>query len=380
MSQESKTRSVFANAAEITPIIDKNNGSTGDRKQQHRKIIAIWLFFMSSIVIIMILIGGLTRLTDSGLSITDWRPIMGAIPPLNDTDWQAIFLRYQQTSEFLLQNYNMNLAAFKSIYWWEWGHRFLGRMIGLIFAIPFLIFLIRKMIPTGWHKKLLFIGFLGALQGIIGWWMVKSGLSARVDVAPYRLGVHLILAFIILTILLWRGQLLLRPEWVLLQARRQRNGALLGFSGLVIGVLLIQIFLGALVAGLDAGKNYTDWPMMAGEIIPTEAFDNRPLWSNFFENPALTQFDHRLFAYLLIILGGVLWFKARKSAYQKLRRWVTIFTAAIVAQAVLGIITLMQVTPMVLAISHQLGAIVLMATAMRMMFEIAYPSGDNLGR
>ena len=233
-----------------------------------RKGIFIWLMILALLVAIMVLVGGATRLTDSGLSITEWAPVMGAVPPLSAADWDAAFAAYQETTEFKDQNNWMTLADFKPIYWWEWGHRFLGRFIGLVWFIGFVWFLARRAIPEGWTGRLLLPGILGGVQGALGWWMVASGLTDRLDVAPYRLAAHLGLAFVIFALLLWYALRIRKDSVEILQARRRRESGLMGWTAILGVLVFVQILSGALVAGLDAGRGYVDWPLMEGNFLP----------------------------------------------------------------------------------------------------------------
>ncbi|MDP5336592.1 MAG: COX15/CtaA family protein, partial [Paracoccaceae bacterium] len=252
-----KKRAIFEEVATDRPqaatpqggLIDK--GTTGARSA-----IRAWLMVLFAMVMVMIAVGGLTRLTDSGLSITEWRPLTGAIPPLNQADWEAEFAKYQQIPQFQIQNRWMELEDFKFIYWWEWGHRQLGRVIGLVWGLGFLGFLLARKIPTGWTPRLVFIGALGGLQGAVGWWMVASGLTGSMtSVASYRLATHLGLAFIILGFIAWYVFQLGRSERDLLQARRAKEDKLFRLSTGWMHFAFLQIILGALVAGIDAGRS-----------------------------------------------------------------------------------------------------------------------------
>jgi len=344
-----------------------------------RKSISRWLFVLFVLVVLMILVGGLTRLTDSGLSITEWKPVTGAIPPMSAAAWDAEFAKYKEIPEFQLQNASMTLAEFKTIYWWEWGHRQLGRVIGLVWALGFAWFVFARKIPRGWTGRLLVLGALGGLQGAIGWWMVSSGLSGtRVDVASYRLATHLGLAFVILGVIMWFIFLLGRSEMDLFQARRNKETALMMPVNILVGLVFLQILLGALVAGLDAGRGYTDWPLMGGSFLPSESFAISPGWKNLFENEALTQFNHRIVAYILLIYSGFLFWKSRSSGLNAIRnqfKWVFIF---VVAQAIWGIVTVMNGAPLNIAIVHQLGAILLWIIVLRARFEVVYPGVQRL--
>ncbi|MCB2136159.1 MAG: COX15/CtaA family protein [Rhodobacteraceae bacterium] len=355
-------------------LIDKGTGRS-------RGPIRIWLICLFVLVAAMIAVGGLTRLTDSGLSITEWRPVTGALPPLNEADWQAEFGKYQQSPEFQLQNHQMDLAAFKSIYWWEWGHRQLGRLVGLVWAAGFLFFLLRGALPAGWPGRLFILGGLGGLQGAIGWWMVSSGLSgAMVDVASYRLAVHLGLAFAILGLIFWYVMLLSRSEGELLQARRQREGRLFSLATGVMHFAFLQILLGALVAGIDAGRSFPTWPLMGEGFFPPDAFyvPDGPAWRAFFENPGLVQFVHRLAGYLLFGFGLFVWLKGRRSAHPRTARafdWVAVM---LFGQAVLGIITVLHGAPLHLGLAHQMGAVALWVLVLRARFLSQYPSVQSI--
>ena len=370
-----KKRAIFEEVATDRPqaatpqggLIDK--GTTGARSA-----IRAWLMVLFAMVMVMIAVGGLTRLTDSGLSITEWRPLTGAIPPLNQADWEAEFAKYQQIPQFQIQNRWMELEDFKFIYWWEWGHRQLGRVIGLVWGLGFLGFLLARKIPTGWTPRLLFIGALGGLQGAVGWWMVASGLTGSMtSVASYRLATHLGLAFIILGFIAWYVFQLGRSERDLLQARRAKEDKLFRLSTGWMHFAFLQIILGALVAGIDAGRSYTDWPLMGGQVIPPNPFMLEPLWSNFFENPGLVQFIHRVSGYLLLIFGIVVWLRGRKSAHETTRSAFTLAFGALVAQIVLGIATVMTGAIWEVAIAHQVLAVILWVLILRARHLAAYP-------
>jgi len=341
-----------------------------------RRGIRIWLFILFALVFVMIAVGGLTRLTDSGLSITEWRPFTGAMPPMNEADWQSEFAKYQEIDEFQVQNSWMELSDFKSIYWWEWGHRQLGRVIGLVWAVGFLWFLLRRQIPVGWSGRLLFLGGLGGLQGAIGWWMVASGVTsgeAVLDVASYRLATHLGLAFVILGVITWYALLLGRPERDLMQARRAKEAKLFGMSTGLLHFAFLQILLGSLVAGIDAGRFFVDWPLMQGQFFPPEAFNLTPVWRNFFENPGLVQFMHRMAGYLLVAFAVVVWLRGRKSTHPNTRKAFNLMIVAMVGQVVLGIVTVLNAAPVHIAIFHQVLAVILWVLILRARFLSAYP-------
>ncbi|GGX62501.1 heme A synthase [Tateyamaria omphalii] len=375
-----KNRSIFEEVGTTekqvveTGVIDKGRGGA-------RGAIRVWLMILFALVVVMIAVGGLTRLTDSGLSITEWRPFTGAIPPLNQADWEAEFALYQQIDEFRIQNQWMTLADFKVIYWWEWGHRQLGRVIGLVWAIGFFWFLIRRQIPTGWTPRLLGLGVLGGLQGAIGWWMVASGVTqgeGMVDVASYRLATHLGLAFVILGFIAWYTYLLGRPERDLMQARRSKEAKLFSMSTGLMHFAFLQILIGALVAGIDAGRSYTDWPLMGGQVFPASAFVFEPWWRNLFESPGLVQFIHRVTGYLLFAFAVVVWLRGRKSAHENTRFAFNAVFAAMSLQIVLGIVTVLYGAPWQVAILHQFLAVVLWALILRARFLSAYPIATSI--
>ena len=350
------------------------------RGREARGAIALWLLGLALLTAVMVLIGGLTRLTDSGLSITVWDPVMGALPPLSGADWQAAFEAYKGTTEYQEQNAWMTLADFKPIFWWEWGHRFLGRLIGAVWLVGFLAFLLTKRIPAGWTGRLVLPGVLGGLQGAVGWWMVASGLSGRLDVASYRLALHLGLAFVIFMVLIWLALRIRLDDVTLLKARRRRLPALMGVAGALTALVFVQILVGALVAGIDAGRGYVDWPLMQGQFLPDESFDLSPLWVNFFENPALVQFVHRMLGYLVLAFGIVFVLRCGRSGHgttRNLGRWAGV---AILAQMLVGIATVMHGSPLSIAIFHQAGALVVIAVLIRTKFEIAYPGEQRIAR
>ncbi|WP_298256126.1 heme A synthase [uncultured Litoreibacter sp.] len=345
----------------------------------NRRGVRAWLMVLFAMVVVMIVVGGLTRLTDSGLSITEWKPVTGALPPMSEAAWEAELDKYREIPEYQLQNKGMSLSEFKNIYWWEWGHRQLGRVIGLVWAVGFLWFMIRKQIPTGWTGRLLAVGALGGLQGAIGWWMVSSGLTGEMlDVASYRLAIHLGLAFVILGLLAWYVFTLARSEADLLQARRLGVPSLTTLTSILIPVAYLQIIVGALVAGIDAGRTYTDWPLMAGEFFPALAFEYSPAWRNFFESEALVQFNHRILGYALFALGMFVWWRSRGAANRAVKQafdWVAVM---MFGQMVLGIGTVLYAAPWHLAIIHQLGAVILICLILRARFISIYPPAQSV--
>ena len=372
-------RSIFEEVDATKTDAPKPAPAAADDGRADRRAMRLWLIVLFALVWLMILVGGLTRLTDSGLSITEWAPVSGAIPPLSPEAWDAEFEKYKAIPEFQIVNKDMTLAEFKVIYWWEWGHRQLGRFIGLVWFAGFLWFAVVRKIPRGWTTRLLGLGILGGLQGAIGWWMVSSGLTGQmVDVASYRLAVHLGLAFVILGLMAWYVFALGRSEMDLFQARRTRETTLIPWTNILLGTAFLQILLGALVAGLDAGRGYTDWPLMGGEVFPSDAFARTPWIANFFENEALTQFNHRLVGYLLFALTIFVWLKARGSALLAVRSIFLTVLVLTIGQMVLGIITVLNAAPLWLAILHQALAILLWVALWRARFAVTYPEAQSV--
>ena len=349
-------------------VIERNS------QENNRGAIQIWLKILFSLVVVMILVGGLTRLTDSGLSITEWRPITGALPPLSSENWLLEFEKYKQIPEYELQNKGMSLSEFKFIYWWEWGHRQLGRVIGLVWLIGFITFFALRKIPNGWTGSLLFVGILGGLQGAVGWWMVSSGLTGTMlDVASYRLATHLGLAFVILGYLTWFILLLGRSEKILLQSRRNMDPKFVSLSTGLLHLTFLQILVGALVAGIDAGRNYVDWPLMAGGFLPPDPFELSPWWRNFFEDDGLVQFMHRMIGYTLFFFCFFAWRRSRSSGNSTLKFSFNVILAIAIFQMMLGIATVMYAAPWEIAIIHQFGAILLWIFVIRARFVTKYP-------
>ncbi|HBZ44341.1 MAG TPA: heme A synthase [Maritimibacter sp.] len=374
-------RSIFEEVGADTPqrekaktgIIDQGGGRGA------RKAIRAWLMALFGLIVMMIVVGGLTRLTDSGLSITEWNLVSGTLPPLNETDWATEFEKYQASPEYRLQNEGMSMSAFQQIYWWEWGHRQLGRFIGVVWIIGFLGFLAARKIPKGWTGRLLSVGVLIGVQGAIGWWMVHSGLQGdRVDVASYRLATHLGVAFVILGLILWNILLLGRSEADNMQARRLRERSLFGMGTGLMHLAFLQIVLGALVAGIDAGRSFVDWPMMAGQVFPPEAFSIEPVWRNFFENPGLVQFMHRVVGYLLALFAIGAFFRGRKGATKGVRVAFMLASAMVLLQMVLGIITVLNAAMLHIAITHQAGAILTWSLIILARFRAGYPQAQSV--
>jgi len=374
-------RSIFEEVDSAGRVSDTNpkGGMIDAARRGARRGIRIWLIGLFALVVVMIAVGGLTRLTGSGLSITEWAPVSGALPPMNAADWQSEFDKYRQIPQYALLNEGMTLAEFKVIYWWEWGHRQLGRVIGLVWALGFLGFLIARQIPTGWTGRLLLLGALGGMQGAIGWWMVASGLTGEmIAVASYRLATHLGLAFVILGVIAWYVLALGREDRELRQARRGQEARLFALSTGLMSLAFLQIVLGALVAGIDAGRSYTEWPLMAGSFLPPTMMDLTPWWRNFFENAGTVQFIHRMTGYLLVAFGVAVWLRARRSAHVLTRGAFNAFFAVLGLQIVLGIMTVLYAAPWQLAIAHQFLAVVLWVLILRARFLARYPRTTSI--
>ena len=351
-----------------------------DARNVGRRRLSYWFVSLCILVTLTLIVGGLTRLTDSGLSITEWRPVTGVLPPMNEADWQSNFEKYQAIPEFQIQNSNMSLEEFKQIYWWEWSHRQLGRLIGVVWAAGFAWFAFAKAIPPGWMLRILGIGALIGAQGAIGWWMVASGLKgANVDVSPMRLAVHLALAFLIFGIALWSAMTLRLEQRQLIQARRNREALLERLCIWMLGLLFLQIVLGAIMAGLDAGSAFPTWPLMNGEFLPSESFALNPVVANFVENPALAQFNHRLAGYLLVAFAVAAWWTSRSSPRPTTRRAFAWVAALTLGQAIIGIFTAIHSAPVSLAAVHQAGALLLFLFAMRTCFICRYPQSSTVG-
>jgi heme a synthase len=328
-------------------------------ERTHVRAIRVWLYAVAVLVLAMVLVGGATRLTESGLSITEWKPLMGIVPPLDAGQWQAEFEKYQAIPQYRELNRGMSLEAFQTIYWWEWTHRLLGRLIGVAFLVPFLWFLWRGWIAPAQRPLLWLIFGLGALQGAVGWWMVASGLAGRVEVSQYRLATHLILACLIYVALLWTARRLDPPAPSAVPARIR------AVAHALLGLVMAQIYLGALVAGLRAGHVYDTWPLIDGALIPDSAqlFFATPLWRNFFENALTVQFDHRMLAY--VIFGAALLhaFGAARMDGGAARIGAFVLAGAVTLQVALGICTLILRVPLPLALAHQAAAMLVLTAA-----------------
>jgi heme a synthase len=329
---------------------------------QHRAV-AIWLFVVALLIALMVTVGGLTRLTGSGLSITEWRPVTGVLPPLSDSAWNAEFARYQRIPQFRFENPNMDVAGFKAIYWWEWSHRFLGRLLGFVFLLPFLYFAATGAIARKGYPRMIALFALGGLQGFVGWWMVESGLETRVSVSQYRLAIHLGVALILFGAMIWTALDYSRASSVTRPRSPQEDN--LSPWALAFAVLVyLQMLLGALVAGLHAGLIYNTWPSMDGRVFPEHPFFHQPWWVNFGESPGLAQFDHRIGAYVIAISALALWTAGRRLKLGGAARMSGNAVLAVTGfQIVLGIVTLLNQAPVAVAALHQATAVALFASA-----------------
>jgi len=325
-----------------------------------RRVINIWLAVVAALVVATLLVGGATRLTESGLSITEWKPVTGVVPPLTETQWQAEFGKYKTIPQYRELNRGMTLSEFKTIFWWEWAHRMLGRTIGAVFLLPFLFFLWRGWITPGLRWKLWALFGLGGLQGAVGWWMVYSGLSDRVSVSQYRLAFHMTLACVIYAAIIWTLRGLYPRAQIQAPSRIGVTAALLGL------LVLLQTYLGALVAGLDAGLTYNTWPLIDGALVPSSErlWFLTPAWRNFFENDLMVQFAHRMVAYglwLAAVLHALdVMRNVRHGAAVSTAIWLAV---AVTLQAAIGIATLLHQVPISLALVHQGMAIIILTIA-----------------
>ena len=328
-----------------------------------QKPIAIWLLICCATVFGMVVLGGVTRLTGSGLSMVEWAPIMGTLPPLNTAEWNEAFRLYQQYPEFQLKNFAMNLDDFKSIFWFEYAHRLLGRTIGLLFFIPFMFFLFTGKIQKSLTPKLIAMFVLGGLQGLMGWYMVKSGLVNDPHVSQYRLTAHLSLAIIIYAYMFWVALELLTPKSELSAAAESQK--LSRLSLIISFAIFLTIVTGAFVAGTRAGFAFNTFPLMDGQLIPDGLFYEKPLWRNFFENIVTVQFDHRVMATVLFVIIPLFWWKAISKVTQpRIKTGLNLLLVALVLQLTLGVTTLLLVVPVALAAAHQAGALILLTASL----------------
>src|SRR5213078_3939942 len=322
---------IHSSAASMTDI--------SEPQTSHHRAVRWWLVSIAALIAIMVLVGGATRLTESGLSIVEWRPVTGALPPLNQEQWTEAFHAYQKIPQYRELNAGMTLAEFKTIFWWEWSHRLLGRVIGILYLLPFLWFMWRGVLTAELRRRLWFIFGLGALQGAVGWWMVASGLTQRVEVSQYRLATHLVLALLIFAAIVWTlRRLTERPRPV-------ANARLKITSVALLALVFLQLYFGALVAGLRAGRVYNTWPDIDGSFIPSAArlFFEDPWWRNLFDNTLTVQFEHRMTAYALLVLTllhAIDVSAARAGSAVVRGAWWLV--AAITLQATLGVLTLLH--------------------------------------
>ncbi len=339
------------------------------RLEDNDRAIALWLIAVAVLIFAMVILGGVTRLTGSGLSMVEWAPIMGTIPPLNEQEWQETFAKYQQFPEYQIKNTHMNLEEFKSIFVFEYSHRMLGRFIGLAFLLPFLYFLFHKRIRPSLTPKLIVMFVLGGLQGVLGWYMVKSGLVKDPHVSQYRLAAHLSAAILIYAYILWVAWSLLRPhprnEWVRGIESLHRH------SMIAIILIIIMIISGAFVAGTRAGLGFNTFPLMNGHFIPDGLFSMSPFYLNFLENPVTIQFDHRIIAYVMMIYIPFVWYKSTKFAlHKKSHMAFNLLLATFIIQIVLGITTLLMTVPVSLAAMHQGGALLVLTAMLYCLHEL----------
>jgi heme a synthase len=327
---------------------------------KHARALQIWLGFVALLIVAMILVGGATRLTDSGLSITEWQPIVGAIPPLSDADWQEAFEAYKKIPEYAQVNQGMDLEGFKAIYWWEWAHRFLGRFIGIAFFVPFLCFWAAGYIPRALMPRLIGLFVLGGLQGALGWYMVKSGLVDRVDVSQYRLAAHFGVAMSIFAYTVWLFLSLGRRA-----GSEKPSRAVATVAGVILLLIYVQLLAGALVAGIDGGLGFNTWPLMNDAFIPSGLGEASPWYLNLFENPLTVQFDHRMLGYAVVLATNfqAVWLAVREKSLPYLGSAMTLAILAVL-QATLGIWTLLLAVPIELGLAHQAGAIVVFTVAL----------------
>ena len=318
--------------------------------ERNSPAVAVWLWAIAFLIACMVIVGGATRLTDSGLSITEWQPLLGAIPPLDESHWREAFEKYKLIPEYQIQNKGMSLEEFKFIYWWEWAHRFLGRIIGLAFIVPLVFFVATGRVVRSLWPKLFVLFLIGGLQGALGWFMVSSGLSERTDVSQYRLAAHLTLAFALFAGVVFAVlRLNETSSWTWGRGSRM--------ALLFVGAVLFQVAAGGFVAGLDAGHASYTWPKMNEVWLPDGLTILQPMWKNWFENALAVQFNHRMIAYVLLAFAAFQAWRMRMAS-------ATIVFAAVVAQACLGILTVVWQVPLTTALVHQGGALVVLALAL----------------
>ncbi|MCP2044333.1 COX15/CtaA family protein [Pontibacter sp. HSC-36F09] len=336
--------------------------------------VVLWLISGIVLVLAMVIIGGITRLTGSGLSITEWNLISGTLPPLSENEWLVMFEKYKQFPEYQKLNFGMTLAGFKQIFMWEYLHRLLGRIIGIVFIVPFLYFLLRKMLAPWLVKRLVFILLLGMAQGLMGWVMVMSGLSENPHVSHYRLAAHLMLALSLVGVILWTVADLVAPVEQKSTAKRPAYT----LSWLVLGAIMAQIVLGAFVAGLKSGFSYNTWPLMQGELLPGVL--NGVSFSEFYDNGVAVQFMHRWFAFVALAGILLLWYRVKQQVWRgRTQQFASLLLLTGIAQVLLGIFTLVLVVPISLGVLHQLVAVVLFSVAVLTVHQLRQPELVKVG-
>lgn len=340
----------------------KDEGKSGwqealtEKQIKDRRLVRIWLYSVFVVLIAIVIVGGATRMTGSGLSITEWKPIHGVIPPLSHLEWLEEFEKYKQIPQYEQLNHGMTLSEFQYIFWWEWAHRILARFVGFLVAIPLIYFWVTGRLENVLKPKMIGILALGALQGAIGWWMVSSGLSVLTHVSQYRLAIHLTMACIIIVAVFYvaRG--------LVVYKERPASNAVQKFAGWLVFAVLVQIYFGGLVAGLHAGLTYNSWPLMDGAVVPGGLFVQNPWWINFFENPKTVQFTHRIFAYTVLCLAlAYIVFCAKKAPASIYYRRAVILAGLVLVQAAIGVVTLLLMVPLFWGLLHQAFALVVLA-------------------
>lgn len=329
------------------------------------RAVVLWLLFAAAMVFAMALIGAITRLTESGLSIVEWKPVAQMLPPLSDAEWDRVFALYKESPQYRLVNAGMSLADFKTIFFWEWLHRLWGHLIGLVYAIPFVFFLVKRAIPQGWTRPILYLFGLGLLQGLVGAFMVASGLVDRPSVSHYRLAMHLVLALAIFVATIWIARGIASPRPRATPASNRLRGHAAG----TFALLAITIVWGVFTAGLRAGLVYDTWPLMGATFVPSEWLDFAPAWINFVENHATVQFTHRMLAYTTFTAVVVLAVRAVRIA-QPLKRWGLVAAHLAALQVLLGIATVLHHVPVWLGALHQANAILLLGSLTMILFEL----------
>ncbi|MCX7308602.1 MAG: COX15/CtaA family protein [Afipia sp.] len=325
------------------------------------RAVRIWLVIVAALIVCTLLVGGATRLTESGLSIVEWKPVTGTLPPLSQAEWSAEFEAYKKIPQYREMNQGMSLDEFKTIYWWEWAHRALARFIGIAFLLPFLWFLWRGAITGQLMRRLWILFALGGLQGAVGWWMVKSGLAARTSVSQYRLAVHFMLALLLFSAVVWTVRRLQSRPLLVASMRLKVT------SWLLLGLVFLQLYFGALVAGLRAGKIFNTWPNIDGVLIPSfdRLFFETPWWRNFFDNMLTVQFSHRMIAYVLLAAAIYHAIDAmRLRANTVVTSGACWLLASIVLQVAIGVATLLHQVPIDMGVAHQANAIVVLTLAL----------------